>query len=645
VTDTLDTGDPGTLRWAISQANLAPGPHRITFAIPGPGVKTIHLVSNPPGITQATAIDGRTQPGYNPLNGPLVQIDGSVSSSGFNLFPGSAHSSMMGLTLNRFQNGAVYFYADACSLSACFVGVSADGLHSVPNGSSVNVRANQVLIGGHFSGARNILSDDTAVQLLGPANQDTVAGNYIGTDLTGLHGIAGHVGVTAYNETGLVIGGPGPADGNVICARATVGIFVNQDMDPPTGLGLQIQRNFIGTDASGVHAIANGDGIGLQSVSNGLIGGPGKGNVISGNSGYGIVINLGGFNEIYGNKIGVTADGAQALGNALGGILLGSSYNQIGSHSDDGTGNLIGGSSSADGISDYPGYRGNMIQGNAIGTSFNGAEDLGNAYGIVLESDSVTVGGPGPTANVVAHNSSGGITVAGAQVTIRGNSIFQSGSGLGIDLVGPKALQNFPEITKFGIAGDQVALQGDVTGLPLSNCIMDFYSNTECNGQGYGEGKSWLGSTTIAIDGTGAGLFSVLFPLTSVVGYTFTATATDSTGQTSEFSQCVSVDEPTAVPHEKVAYALGFANPSPARDRTDLPFALERSSHVTLRAFDVSGRRAATLFEGNLPAGRHDMPWKTSSVPAGIYFCRLDAAAIDGSGVHFQASRSVVVVR
>src|SRR2546422_8582080 len=50
-----------TLREAINAANANPGADTINFNIPGAGVKTIHLTSNLPFITDQVTIDGYTQ--------------------------------------------------------------------------------------------------------------------------------------------------------------------------------------------------------------------------------------------------------------------------------------------------------------------------------------------------------------------------------------------------------------------------------------------------------------------------------------------------------------------------------------------------------------------------------------------------------
>src|SRR5690348_2511157 len=58
VTNTLDDGSPGSLRWAIGQTNGGPGGDSITFSIgSGTGVRTIAVTSALPAITVPVTID------------------------------------------------------------------------------------------------------------------------------------------------------------------------------------------------------------------------------------------------------------------------------------------------------------------------------------------------------------------------------------------------------------------------------------------------------------------------------------------------------------------------------------------------------------------------------------------------------------
>jgi hypothetical protein len=54
-------------------------------------------------------------------------------------------------------------------------------------------------------------------------------------------------------------------------------------------------------------------------------------------------------------------------------------------------------------------------------------------------------------------------------------------------------------------------------------------------------------------------------------------------------------------------------------------FSIPDREHVILKVFDVLGREAATLVEGNLEAGTHTVTFNTSNLPSGVYFYKLTA--------------------
>jgi len=78
------------------------------------------------------------------------------------------------------------------------------------------------------------------------------------------------------------------------------------------------------------------------------------------------------------------------------------------------------------------------------------------------------------------------------------------------------------------------------------------------------------------------------------------------------------------------SFALGNALPNPARGGARIPFALPRESDVRIEVLDVQGRIAATLADGRLPAGRHEVKWDgTGSAGAlrpGLYLVRMRVA-------------------
>lgn len=66
--------------------------------------------------------------------------------------------------------------------------------------------------------------------------------------------------------------------------------------------------------------------------------------------------------------------------------------------------------------------------------------------------------------------------------------------------------------------------------------------------------------------------------------------------------------------------------PNPFNPSTQIRFSLSAFSFVTLRIFDALGREVTTLAEGFRPAGEHSTTFDASSLPGGIYVCRLEAA-------------------
>ncbi len=68
--------------------------------------------------------------------------------------------------------------------------------------------------------------------------------------------------------------------------------------------------------------------------------------------------------------------------------------------------------------------------------------------------------------------------------------------------------------------------------------------------------------------------------------------------------------------------------PNPFNPSTRIPFAIVRPGRVVVRIFDVRGGHVATLFDGNLPSGRHWLEWlgrdeRGAAVASGMYFYTL----------------------
>jgi titin len=154
--------------------------------------------------------------------------------------------------------------------------------------------------------------------------------------------------------------------------------------------GNTIRDCYIGTDFFGTVKQANGnDGIRIDG-SNNTIGGttPNAANLISGNSRYGIHIDLttAQGNQIQGNYIGTDSTGAADLGNSNNGIVVRGQFNTIGGNSA-GARNIISGNDQFGVDIEGTLASNNFIQGNYIGTNAAGTTAIGNSYGGVLITD------------------------------------------------------------------------------------------------------------------------------------------------------------------------------------------------------------------------------------------------------------------
>jgi hypothetical protein len=87
---------------------------------------------------------------------------------------------------------------------------------------------------------------------------------------------------------------------------------------------------------------------------------------------------------------------------------------------------------------------------------------------------------------------------------------------------------------------------------------------------------------------------------------------------------------------ETAVRALWFAPPAPNpfRSTTRLSFGLPRAGEVSLRIYDLAGRRIRTLQEGMLEPGLHSRTWdrrtdRGDAVSAGVYFARLVVGGVE----------------
>ena len=277
--------------------------------------------------------------------------------------------------------------------------------------------------------------------------------------------------------------------------------------------------------------------------------------------GNGIFLESLGGNHIEGNFLGTDPSGTLARPNTNTGVFVRSPNNTIGGVSP-GARNVISGNAPYDGAyvsaAFVPGLTdGTVIEGNFIGTQADGIAPLGNARnGVTITHDSAltTVGGASAGAgNRIAFNGDEGVGVhaTGTGNAIRSNSIFANGA-LGIDLngdgptpndsldtdTGPNDYQNFPIIQSV-TNGATTHIVGKLDSTPATTFDLDFYANPACSNfpREFLEGQTYLGSSQVTTDGSGHATFDVTLPVATEAGARISATATDPSGNTSEFSQ------------------------------------------------------------------------------------------------------------
>jgi len=461
-------GPPGadcTLREAINAANTSTNPSQIAFNIPTDGSDagcvgggcTIALDSGQgalPAITQSVLINGYTQSGATPNTQNLsagddaalkIVLSGFASPGliGLDFCPGSTNSAVKGLVINNFEGSGIRLKNDGLNLVAGnFIGTDATGMNAVANGNGVAmVDGIFNMIGGEDPADRNLISGNTGdgVRISGyNTGINSVEGNYIGTKKDGDSALANNIGVNMFKFTGgNTIGCETENGDNVISGNTIAGIRINESNENT------IEGNLIGTDKAGAHAIANGLGVDICDASDNAVGYFGFGSVISGNTGPGVRIKTTANsscpstgNFVYSNKIGTNAAGTDKIPNDTGILIQDSSVNDIGS-GDPMDSNLVSGNSN-EGVR-LENANQTIVFGNFIGTDVTGAAPIANAAGVEISGGSANEIGctvPGSN-NVISGNTGDGVEITGSA-----NGNFVQSNLIGVQVDGTSARAN-----------------------------------------------------------------------------------------------------------------------------------------------------------------------------------------------------------
>jgi uncharacterized repeat protein (TIGR01451 family)/CSLREA domain-containing protein len=489
------------------------------------------------------------------INGASNNTIGGTTASARNLISGNSVNGLViqlaGATGNAIQGN--FIGTDITGTSS---------LGNANFGVSINNLAASTTIGGTVAGARNVISGNGGDGITIDASSNIVQGNFLGTNASGTAAVANiGSGILIFTGSGNIVGGtsaaarnissgngfngitiqPGPANNNTI-----QGNFVGLDVSGTTA----IANGFSGIVVSGTNNLIGGTAAGARNVC--------SGNVLTGIH---MLMNTATNNTVQGNFAGTNAAGTAAVPNNRDGMRINGGLNNLVGGTAAGAGNVVSGNPI--GFTFLNSGNGNTVQGNFIGTQINGTTPLpntGDGINIDTTSSNNTIGGTVANArNIIAFNGGRGINaLSGTGNGFLTNSIF-SNTSLGIDLngdgvtandagdpdTGPNNLQNFPVLTS-ATPGAMTTIQGTLNSTASTAFRIEFFSNPTCDASGNGEGTTFLGFTNVTTNASGNATINVTLPVSVAAGNVIVATATDPANNTSEFSACVTVMVPAA---------------------------------------------------------------------------------------------------
>ena len=245
-----------------------------------------------------------------------------------------------------------------------------------------------------------------AIALRGPGG-NTLAGNRLGTDMTGTAALANQLGILIDGSPGNTIGGSTPADVNIISGnQGPAGLELHGGI-VITGAGAsanQVLGNRIGLSSTG-QLLVNSDGVAIKNASSTTIGTDAARNWIAA-SAVGVAVDRGNQTRVVGNQIGTDQAGTSAVATAVFGVVVAGSDGVVVSN------NQIAGS---------------LVNIGVISSA--GAQVAGNTVGLTPGGLAVPAGGSCPdTSFGIRIDGSTGAEVTNNRVAGHGWDVVVSGS-------------------------------------------------------------------------------------------------------------------------------------------------------------------------------------------------------------------------
>lgn len=474
--------------------------------------------------------------------------------------------------INLWGGGSNLIQGNNCGLNANFNG-------TLSNNIGIYVNSNGNTIGGIGANDANICSGNNfeGIRIDG-ADNNILHGNIVGLDNSGTTAYGNQSsGILVTNgAVGNVIGGDRSIDeGNLISGNGSYGIYITNSTTDST----EVYGNVVGLNVLGTAAVPNGNaGIYINVSGNTQIGNGSSDfrNIISGNNGYGILIdNAGGGNTIQGNYVGTDIDALTARPNTSVGVEVRAASQPV---LIDGTAfpNVISGNSSFGIVLDNDSsiVIGNLIGTNAANTSLpnNAGIDIGGSYNRIGGNTT----GEG---NTIAHNTTDGIQITTGTANHNSflqNAIFSNGDAsidfnndgvtsndIGGDTdTGPNELQNYPVYADVTLCGGELYTAFGLNSKPNTTYHIEFFITPPAliDGSGHGEIQQYVGSTTVTTDVNGSVIQQEVISGSFNLGDFLTMTATELNG--GEFGSTSELSQSRTIVGEITAVQFGSDNPT-----------------------------------------------------------------------------------
>jgi len=271
--------------------------------------------------------------------------------------------------------------------------------------------------------------------------------------------------------------------------------------------------------------------------------------------------------SIQGCYLGTNAAGTALVSSTqFAEVLMNPSDNSVIGTDGDGSGdakegNLMGGSGQA-AVYLAGGSSGNRISGNYLGINSAGTV-LANDWGVYLDSSSTNniIGSNNDNladsleGNTIAGNQTNGVAIVGDDSIgnrLSRNLIYNNGQGeidLGLDGtdandnldddIGPNLGTNYPTLHSLSTTSNSITVGGVLKAAANTTYRLEFFGVPATDGSGHGGAKAFLGSHSVTTDASGDVTFSKTLTATLTYGWVVSSTATDASGNTSEFSTTI----------------------------------------------------------------------------------------------------------